>query len=225
MAELASCTIYIKGIATTATETDVRDACSKYGNITDVAIPEGKDFCFVEFAEEVQAQVGAVSSAARSDRRGQPRPGRRARVACGAAVCLGAIGSGWLAVLSGQEDRSFGRHTQQAQRQRSQKVAFFAFGRFVPHRPPQDFGGRRSSLARWCHGVAGRLLRALGLCVQLAAACVVLVGAPLFFPVFGRDFFPHSEKPISSSPAPVPFDWRTDAAPPVDLTVLRPGGR
>lgn len=57
MAELASCTIYIKGIATTATEADVRDACSQYGNITEVAIPEGKDFCFVEFAEEAQAQV------------------------------------------------------------------------------------------------------------------------------------------------------------------------
>lgn len=58
MAELASCTIYIKGIAETATEADVRDACSLYGNITEVAIPEGKDFCFVEFAEEAQAQVG-----------------------------------------------------------------------------------------------------------------------------------------------------------------------
>lgn len=58
MAELASCTIYIKGIAATATEADVRDACSLYGNITEVAIPEGKDFCFVEFAEEAQAQVG-----------------------------------------------------------------------------------------------------------------------------------------------------------------------
>lgn len=58
MAELASCTIYIKGIATTATEADIRDACSQYGNITEVAIPEGKDFCFVEFAEEAQAQVG-----------------------------------------------------------------------------------------------------------------------------------------------------------------------
>lgn len=57
MAELASCTIYIKGIATTATEADIRDACSQHGNITDVAIPEGKDFCFVEFAEEAQAQV------------------------------------------------------------------------------------------------------------------------------------------------------------------------
>lgn len=58
MAELASCTIYIKGIATTATEADIRDSCSQYGNITEVAIPEGKDFCFVEFAEEAQAQVG-----------------------------------------------------------------------------------------------------------------------------------------------------------------------
>lgn len=58
MAELASCTIYIKGIAATATEADIRDACSVYGNITEVAIPEGKDFCFVEFAEEAQAQVG-----------------------------------------------------------------------------------------------------------------------------------------------------------------------
>lgn len=57
MAELASCTIYIKGIPTETTEADVRDACSQYGNITDVAIPEGKDFCFVEFAEEAQAQV------------------------------------------------------------------------------------------------------------------------------------------------------------------------
>lgn len=68
MAELASCTIYIKGIATTATEADVRDACSQYGNITEVAIPEGKDFCFVEFAEEAQAQVGKKTT----------RPRRRA---------------------------------------------------------------------------------------------------------------------------------------------------
>ena len=60
MAELASCTIYIKGIATTASEADVRDACSKYGNITEVVIPEGKDFCFVEYAEEAQAQVSAL---------------------------------------------------------------------------------------------------------------------------------------------------------------------
>lgn len=57
MAELASCTIYIKGVPAETTEADIRDACSQYGNITDVAIPEGKDFCFVEFAEEAQAQV------------------------------------------------------------------------------------------------------------------------------------------------------------------------
>lgn len=61
MAELASCTIYIKGIPAETTEADVRDACSQYGNITDVAIPEGKDFCFVEFAEEAQAQVRKAS--------------------------------------------------------------------------------------------------------------------------------------------------------------------
>lgn len=64
MAELASCTIYIKGIPTQTTEADVRDACSQYGNITDVAIPEGKDFCFVEFAEEAQAQVRKEASKA-----------------------------------------------------------------------------------------------------------------------------------------------------------------
>lgn len=58
MAELASCTIYIKGVPTETTEADVRGACSQYGNIAEVAIPEGKDFCFVEFAEEAQAQVG-----------------------------------------------------------------------------------------------------------------------------------------------------------------------
>lgn len=57
MAEIASCTIYIKGVPTDTTEADVRDACAQYGNITEVAIPEGKDFCFVEFAEEAQAQV------------------------------------------------------------------------------------------------------------------------------------------------------------------------
>ena len=65
MAELASCTIYIKGIATTATEADIRDACSQYGNIAEVAIPEGKDFCFVEFAEEAQAQVCKASQTGR----------------------------------------------------------------------------------------------------------------------------------------------------------------
>lgn len=57
MAELASCTIYIKGVPAETTEADVRQACAPYGNITEVAIPEGKDFCFVEFAEESQAQV------------------------------------------------------------------------------------------------------------------------------------------------------------------------
>lgn len=57
MAEPVSCTIYIKGVPTTTTEADVRQACAQYGNITDVALPEGKDFCFVEFAEESQAQV------------------------------------------------------------------------------------------------------------------------------------------------------------------------
>lgn len=57
MSELASCTIYIKGIPAETVEADVREACSQYGNITEVVIPEGKDFCFVEFAEEGQAQV------------------------------------------------------------------------------------------------------------------------------------------------------------------------
>ena len=57
MSELASCTIYVKGIPAETTEADVRTACSHYGNIAEVAIPEGKDFCFVEFAEESEAQV------------------------------------------------------------------------------------------------------------------------------------------------------------------------
>lgn len=57
MSELASCTIYIKGIPAETVEADVREACSQFGNITEVVIPEGKDFCFVEFAEEGQAQV------------------------------------------------------------------------------------------------------------------------------------------------------------------------
>ncbi|CAM9983121.1 unnamed protein product, partial [Discosporangium mesarthrocarpum] len=57
MVDAASCTIYIKGVPLETTEADVRTACSKYGDITDVAIPEGKDFCFVEFAEEAQAKV------------------------------------------------------------------------------------------------------------------------------------------------------------------------
>lgn len=61
MADLVSCTIYIKGVPAETTEADVREACAEYGNITDVAIPEGKDFCFVEFAEEGQAQVQTAS--------------------------------------------------------------------------------------------------------------------------------------------------------------------
>ncbi|CAM9680863.1 unnamed protein product, partial [Hapterophycus canaliculatus] len=85
MAELASCTIYIKGIVTTAAEADIRDACSQYGNITDVAIPEGKDFCFVEFAEESQAQAAAetggfdVCGAPVTVEMRKPRRGRRER--------------------------------------------------------------------------------------------------------------------------------------------------
>eukprot|EP00904_Undaria_pinnatifida_P007121 jgi/Undpi1/3539/HiC_scaffold_16.g06911.m1 len=85
MAELASCTIYIKGVPTETSEADVREACSQYGNITEVAIPEGKDFCFVEFAEEGQAQAAAetggfeVGGTHATVEMRKPRRGRRER--------------------------------------------------------------------------------------------------------------------------------------------------
>lgn len=104
MAELASCTIYIKGIATTATEADIRDACSQYGNIAEVAIPEGKDFCFVEFAEEAQAQVCKASQTGRFCVTGseEPKPASSTHVVWRCNACAPAVPA-----RPGHMDRSF----------------------------------------------------------------------------------------------------------------------
>ncbi|CAM9321019.1 unnamed protein product [Ectocarpus sp. 12 AP-2014] len=140
MAELASCTIYIKGIATTATEADVRDACSQYGNITDVAIPEGKDFCFVEFAEEAQAQAAAetggfdVCGAHATVEMRKPRRGRRER----ATVPEGTSTSIYIPGLPDSADKEAIRNlfaglfeaqrVDLRQRQDGSRYAFVEFG-------------------------------------------------------------------------------------------------
>lgn len=213
MAELASCTIYIKGISTTATEADVRDACSKYGNITEVAIPEGKDFCFVEFAEEAQAQVGPVSSAARSDKRGKHGAAAHALLAAPLRASTPSVPA--RLVSAERIDLSVTRH--QRSREfcvRSLSVSVDLFLVAIARRKIFD-AVVRSSLARWCRGVAGRFLRVLVQFVYLASACVALVGAP-FSSSLGSGFLSalaleKTKKPISSSPAFL-FGWCTDAA-------------
>ncbi|CAM9253547.1 unnamed protein product [Ascophyllum nodosum] len=140
MSELASCTIYVKGIPAETTEADVRTACSHYGNIAEVAIPEGKDFCFVEFAEESEAQAAAEAGGfdvcgqhATAEMR-KPRRGRRER----ATVPEGTSTSIYIPTLPEGSDKDAIRNVFSGlieaqrvdlrQRQDGSRYAFVDFG-------------------------------------------------------------------------------------------------
>ncbi|CAM9201849.1 unnamed protein product [Chrysoparadoxa australica] len=54
-------TIYVKGTPEGLSEDDVKAAVGSYGDIVEVTLPEGKDFCFVTYADEKSAE-SAVSA-------------------------------------------------------------------------------------------------------------------------------------------------------------------